>query len=109
MIDSGRGAATAEDAQGTPAQSHISPSVLIYEENIVCRPKQRYLLQFPRKWMCQLLSRENRDFRLSFPRNLISVKLVSDDLRQILSKKLPNYKLLQTTFVPGVLFKGQIV
>ena len=28
---SGRGAARAEDAQGTPTQSHISPSVLVYE------------------------------------------------------------------------------
>ena len=32
MIDSGRGAATAEDAQGTPIQSHISPSILVYED-----------------------------------------------------------------------------
>ena len=30
--DSGRGAARAEDAQGTPTQSHISPSILVYEE-----------------------------------------------------------------------------
>ena len=30
-----RGAARAEDAQGTPAQSHISPSILGYEENRV--------------------------------------------------------------------------
>ena len=29
----GRGAARAEDAQGTPTQSHISPSILVYEEN----------------------------------------------------------------------------
>ena len=28
----GRGAARAEDAQGTPTQSHISPSILVYEE-----------------------------------------------------------------------------
>ena len=28
----GRGAVRAEDAQGTPAQSHISPSILVYEE-----------------------------------------------------------------------------
>jgi len=27
----GRGAARAEDAQGTPTQSHISPSILVYE------------------------------------------------------------------------------
>ena len=35
MIDSGlegsgRGAARAEDAQGTPTQSHVSPSILVY-------------------------------------------------------------------------------
>ena len=29
---SGRGAARAEDAQGTPTQSHISPSILVYED-----------------------------------------------------------------------------
>ena len=28
----GRGATRAEDAQGTPTQSHISPSILVYEE-----------------------------------------------------------------------------
>ena len=31
-VDSGRGAARAEDAQGTPTQSHISPSILEYED-----------------------------------------------------------------------------
>ena len=31
-VSSGRGAARAEDAQGTPTQSHISPSILVYEE-----------------------------------------------------------------------------
>ena len=30
---SGRGSARAEDAQGTPPQSHISPSILVYEDN----------------------------------------------------------------------------
>jgi len=30
--DSGRGAERAEDAQGTPTQSHISPSILVYED-----------------------------------------------------------------------------
>ena len=30
---SGRGAARAEDVQGTPTQSHISPSILVYEAN----------------------------------------------------------------------------
>jgi len=32
---SGRGTARAEDAQGTPTQSHISPSILVYEEKVV--------------------------------------------------------------------------
>ena len=30
---SGRGTTRAEDAQGTPTQSHMSPSILVYEEN----------------------------------------------------------------------------
>ena len=30
---SGRGAARAEDAQGTPTQSHISPTILVYKDN----------------------------------------------------------------------------
>ena len=37
LIDSGligRGAARAKDAQGTPTQSHISPSILIHQENV---------------------------------------------------------------------------
>jgi len=34
MIDSGRGAARAEDAQGTPTQSHMSPSILVYEDKL---------------------------------------------------------------------------
>ena len=29
---SGKGAARAEDAQGTPTQSHITPSILVYED-----------------------------------------------------------------------------
>jgi hypothetical protein len=29
---SGRGAARAEDAQGTPTQGHVSPSSLVYED-----------------------------------------------------------------------------
>ena len=34
MVDSGfgRGAARAEDAQGTPTQSRISPRILVYED-----------------------------------------------------------------------------
>ena len=34
LLLSGRGAARAEDAQGAPAQSHISPSILENEDNI---------------------------------------------------------------------------
>ena len=34
VIDSGLGAARAEDAQGTPTQSHISPSILVYADTI---------------------------------------------------------------------------
>ena len=34
MIDSGRGAARAEDAHGTPTQSHVSPSMLVYEDEL---------------------------------------------------------------------------
>ena len=32
VIDSGRGTTKAEDAQGTPTHSHISPSILVYED-----------------------------------------------------------------------------
>ena len=31
LIDSGRGTTKAEDAHGTPTQSHISPSILVYD------------------------------------------------------------------------------
>ena len=33
LRSAGRGTARAEDAQGTPTQSHISPSILLYEDN----------------------------------------------------------------------------
>jgi len=33
----GRGSTRAEDAQGTPTQSHISPSILVYEEELLIR------------------------------------------------------------------------
>ena len=48
LIDSGfgRGTTRAEDAQGTPTRSHISPSLLVYEEQIV-----RFKL-IPRNLMC---------------------------------------------------------
>ena len=32
LIGSGRGTTRAEDAPGTPTQSHISPSILVYED-----------------------------------------------------------------------------
>ena len=35
MIDSWRGAAGAEDAQGTPSQSHMSLSILVYKDHAV--------------------------------------------------------------------------
>ena len=41
---SGRGTARAEDAQGTPTQSHISPSILVYEEK---RREQASQIQNP--------------------------------------------------------------
>ena len=31
-VINGRGASRAENAQGTPSQSHISPSILVYED-----------------------------------------------------------------------------
>ena len=31
----GRGTARAEDAQGTPTQSHVSPSILVYEDTVL--------------------------------------------------------------------------
>ena len=34
VIDSGLGTTRAEDAQGTPTQGHISPSILVYEDII---------------------------------------------------------------------------
>ena len=38
---SGRGTTRAEDAQGTPSQSHVSPSILVYED------KRWFHLQVP--------------------------------------------------------------
>ena len=40
---SGSGAARAEDAQGTPTQSHISPSILVYKDQTRRRPKRTSL------------------------------------------------------------------
>jgi len=43
----GRGAARAEDAQGTPTQKHISPRILVYEESQARRPDGRGSLPMP--------------------------------------------------------------
>ena len=32
-LNSGRGTARVQDAQGTPTQSHVSPIILVYEDN----------------------------------------------------------------------------
>ena len=34
LVGSGRGTTGAEHAQGTPTQSHISPSLLVYEDDL---------------------------------------------------------------------------
>ena len=41
---SGRGTTRAEDAQGTPTQSHISPSILVYEDKLPYFPQIRHFL-----------------------------------------------------------------
>ena len=41
LVGSGRGTARAENAQGTPTQSHISPSVLVHEEQPLDRRHAR--------------------------------------------------------------------
>ena len=45
----GRGAARAEDAQGTPTQSHMSPSILVYEDKIPRHVSRCCLLARKRK------------------------------------------------------------
>ena len=37
LFGSGRGTTRAEDAQGTPTQSHISPSIQVYKDDLVER------------------------------------------------------------------------
>ena len=46
LIDSGRGTTRAEDAQGTPTQSHISPSLLVYENDPLYEGPVRYPVVF---------------------------------------------------------------
>jgi hypothetical protein len=50
---SGRGTTRAQDAQGTPTQSQISPSVLVYEN--YCDP--RFEFPFPRTLISAFLAR----------------------------------------------------
>jgi len=47
MYTTGRGTARAEDAQGTPTQSHISPSIQVYEENTFKRSELQSAVQIP--------------------------------------------------------------
>ena len=44
VIDSGRGTTRAEDAQGIPTQSHVSPSILVYEDKSPFAPNWREML-----------------------------------------------------------------
>jgi len=41
LVGSGRGAARAEDAQGTPTPSQTSPRILVYEEKKTSRQPER--------------------------------------------------------------------
>ena len=41
-----RGAVIADDAEGTPTQSHISPSIIVFEDTIVSRFKPRGCVWF---------------------------------------------------------------
>jgi hypothetical protein len=45
----GRGTARAEDAQGTPTQSHTSPSILLYEDKTIKKMKSVGVLSWERK------------------------------------------------------------
>ena len=45
MIDSARGTTRVEDDQGTLAQSHVSPSILVYEDD-----KLRFDEALSRRW-----------------------------------------------------------
>ena len=60
-MDSGRGTAKAEDAQGTPTQSHISPSILAYKENPLGKHgeiRDRFVVTVPGERICHVC--ENR-------------------------------------------------
>ena len=46
ILGSGRGATRANDAQGTPTQSHISPSIQAYEESATDPARNCYKLTF---------------------------------------------------------------
>ena len=50
-VGCGRGAARAEDAQGTPTQSHVPPSILVYEDK---RERERCFIEVQvMSWDCR--------------------------------------------------------
>ena len=62
---SGRGTTRAGDSQGTPTQSHISPSVLVYEDKIDPFSKHIHLYKhvhslYIYKWIVQMRVRTDR-------------------------------------------------
>ena len=64
---SGRGTTRAEDAQGTPTQSHISPSILVYEDytlrtTIIPSPATNHIPNRP-----EILPPTDKRFPLSAP------------------------------------------
>ena len=82
--DSGRGTTRAEDAQGIPTQSHISPSVLVYEDFLIRRNPPvppRYCLPYGlciiHSWIIQKLPLEPDVWDA-----WSTIKLSSDDLFQ---------------------------
>ena len=55
---SGRGAARAEDAQGTTTQSHISSSILVYEEMVSDTAEPHGCIAHSQRGACRSLSSE---------------------------------------------------
>jgi len=43
LVGTGRGTTRTEDAQGTPIRSHVSPTVLVYEDKCFCIRRQMFL------------------------------------------------------------------
>ena len=61
VIDSGRGTTRAEDAQGTPTQSSISSSTLVYEDNpcttgVTCEKRQALPMLLREHWSTRHLT-----------------------------------------------------